>query len=694
MKEKNKYTASARRDVADWLLWLAPRYLALCAVAGVLLRVALLCLPVTVVDFSLGQWLRIFFLGALNDAAFAVLALAPAFLIYLLLTRLKYHRVGGWCIEALLVALWAYACFWPDNILGQYSKGVLRIGRIVATLLLAGFSLRLLWPRLRKPWRMAVLHLTMFLYVLALVFDLMGEWFFWAEFGVRYNFVAVDYLVYTHEVIGNIMESYPIVPLFAGVLAVAALIYWLGIRRWNFAQAGCQRLRWVAPAYIVAVAICCWWLHFAYWNLKSSNAFVTELQENGCYDFTEAFRANRLDYAKFYQMLPQQQALALKQQLCGQDSTGVRSLRYGSQRPETRRNIVLIMVESLSASYMQRYGNTDSLTPNLDALAQQSLVFDSLYATGNRSVRGLEAVTLSLPPSAGESLVKRPEQPKRFSSASVLADKGYDCFFIYGGNSYFDNMGPFFSANGYRVVDSASFLPSEVSFKNIWGACDGDSYRMALRTFDDAYRSGRPFYGHIMTISNHRPFTYPEVDGFEFAGNRRSRAAGVKYTDFAIGQFLRQAAAKPWFDNTLFVIVADHCASSAGKTSLPLDKYHIPAIVYAPGLVDPQVVDKVCSQIDLVPTVLALMGLEYDSRFAGRDILDPDFTERALIATYQDLAYYRDGILTVLSPVRRVVQYAENLQPDGSFSESRLALPVDSLRLQAQALYQWTNTTF
>jgi phosphoglycerol transferase MdoB-like AlkP superfamily enzyme len=217
-------------------------------------------------------------------------------------------------------------------------------------------------------------------------------------------------------------------------------------------------------------------------------------------------------------------------------------------------------------------------------------------------------------------------------------------------------MQTYFQGNGFEIIDKASYPKEDIIFSNIWGTCDEDSYRVALDDFDRKAATGKPFHSIIFTISNHRPYTYPE-GRITYDGEMKSRSAAVKYTDYAIGQFLAEASRKPWFGNTVFVIVADHCASSAGKTSIPVDKYHIPAIIYSPGFIEPGRVGKLCSQIDLMPTVFSLLHFSYDSKFYGQDILSPDYNERAFMATYQDLGYYSDGILTVLSPVRRVQQF-------------------------------------
>jgi len=152
-----------------------------------------------------------------------------------------------------------------------------------------------------------------------------------------------------------------------------------------------------------------------------------------------------------------------------------------------------------------------------------------------------------------------------------------------------------------------------------------------------------------MTTSNHRPFTYPagRIDVAPGSG----RDGAVKYTDWAIGDFIDRARAKPWFDNTLFVIVADHCASSRGKTDLPIERFHIPLLIYAPRHVEPEQIDQVASQIDVAPTVLALLGVSYRSRFFGQDIRSAGARfPRALLANYQTVGYLQDGVLVELRP--------------------------------------------
>lgn len=695
------------RKVHDWFRYFAPVFITFSVALGFITRILLLFTPPTVIGFTALEWLKIFLLGFVNDVAFSLLALAPAMVVQATLNDAKYKKPLCYIIGAALLAFAVYSLL-PSNIFTEYGSVVPTIARLLSLLLLGAFCLRLFIPNIRNGWCKAGLLFTMGLYIFLMIVNAISECVFWNEFGVRYNFIAVDYLVYTNEVIGNIMESYPIVPMFLGVFLVAVLICWRLFRRKDFSESGNGgAVPFLATFVIYAVLFAgsFFWLRFSYRNLQSSNNYATELQCNGCWNFLEAYSSSTLEYDRFYQMLPEEEAQGLKLALCGQvpvreeagsavrqadqpADAAVRMIR--DSVPPVRKNIVMITVESLSADFLAAYGNEDGITPNLDTLIEKSLVFDNLYAAGNRSVRGLEALTLCIPPSAGESLIKRPDNAGLFSTGTVLRENGYTTSFIYGGDSYFDNMRAYFSGNGFEIIDKYCYPKEDITFSNIWGTCDEDSYRVALKEFDKKAESGTPFHAIIFTISNHRPYTFPEGK-ITYDGEMKSRSAAVKYTDFAIGQFLAEASRRPWFGNTVFIVVADHCASSAGKTSIPVDKYHIPAIVYSPGFIQPRRVEKLCSQIDLMPTIFSLLHFSYDSKFYGRDILAPDYNQRAFMATYQDLGYYSDDVLTVLSPVRRIRQFDVRETGPWSHTETPKETPADSLVREAQAFYQTVN---
>jgi hypothetical protein len=504
----------------------------------------------------------------------------------------------------------------------------------------------------------------------ALLFGVVAEWLFWDEFAARFNFIAVDYLVYTKEVVGNIRESYSLPWIFGGLLVAALAGYALFLRiglveRWLAAPAEPWARRWRGSMpWLAAMLVAGIALEERLIPGFADN-YQRELAKNGLWSLFAAFRANELPYAQFYPTSPIDEAFGtLRRELVADGShlpaaparDTLRAIR--NPGPELHPNIIQITVESLSADFLGCFNTKSKLTPNLDALAQRSLVFTQLYATGTRTDRGMEALSLSLPPTAGRSLVKRPHNENLATLGSVLRTRGYDTAFIYGGFGYFDNMNYFFGHNGYRLVDRASVAKSDITFANAWGACDGDLLRWTLREADAAHAAGKPFHQFVMTTSNHRPFTFP-AGQIDLPSKTAGRAGGVKYTDYAIGEFLRSAATKPWYNNTIFVIVADHCASSAGRAELPVEKYHIPLIVFAPGgQIAPGHIDTVMSQIDYAPTLLGLLHWSYPSRFFGQDVgrIAPE-QGRALIGNYQKLGFFANGHLAVLEPVNKEATY-------------------------------------
>lgn len=681
------------QKVKDWFSFFAPRFVLLTLVLGFLIRIALILHPMTVVDWGFWDWCKIVLLGFLNDVAFSAIALIPAFLFYTFLSDSKYRKPYGYIFWSLLVLLTLYVVFF-DDITDEYGGPLPRIVNAVLIFLSACFTIKLFVPSIRKIWRYISIFIFMMIYLSCTITIAFSEVVFWSEFGVRFNFIAVDYLVYTNEVIGNIVESYPIVWMLLAMFAIAGFICWLFVRGKDLKDCGMASWRrWGLT--LASLAVCCFisykWLHHGYRHFGGENMFATQIHENGCWDFLEAFVSNELDYRQFYAMLPEEEATSLQQELCKQNADGIRAVSDSLQ--PVLKNVVLITIESLSADFLTRYGNAYHITPNLDSLIGKSLVFDNLFATGNRTVRGLEALTLCLPPSSGESLVKRPEADGFHSVGDVFRQYGYSTTYIYGGDSYFDNMGSFYGKCGYEIADKKTYDKDAIVFSNIWGTSDEDSYREAIKRFDASWSDGKPFFAQIMTISNHRPYTYPE-NRIEYDGNPMSRKAAVKYTDWAIGEFISKASAKPWFNETVFVIIADHCASSAGKTSLPLDGYHIPALIYAPGFIEPRIIEKTCSQIDVMPTLFSLLHFSYDSYFYGQDVLADDFRERAYMATYQDLGYYADGVLTVLSPVRKIQQFSVTSHEGWEYEETPLESLREDLLREAQACYQTANLKY
>jgi phosphoglycerol transferase MdoB-like AlkP superfamily enzyme len=557
-----------------------------------------------------------------------------------------------------------------------------------------------LWPARwnGRHWQRAR-WLIVWLSVFGLGFGVIAEIVFWQEFTTRFNFIAVDYLIYTQEVIGNIRQSYPVNAILGAIAVLSSLLVWLLSRRVDLRP---RPLRWPLRLGVLAAAFALPVFSLGFANVDqmefSGSPAANELSGNGLFSLAAAMRRNELDYDRFYRTMPQGQADAQLSALkvkrlplsaaLREPETVPRHVELG---PFTRspRNVVLISVESLSAEFLGAYGNPKGLTPNLDRLAAEGLKFERLFATGTRTVRGLEALSLGTPPIPGQSIVRRPGNEHLASLGELLEDQGYNIFFVYGGYGYFDNMNAYFGANDYQVVDRTDFPKDSIAFENVWGVADESLYGNAVRVIDESQKDGKPFFMHIMTTSNHRPFTYP-ADRIDIP-SPGGRDGAVKYTDYAIGAFIEQARKKPWFKDTLFVIVADHCASVAGKTKLPVESYRIAGLFYAPDMLKPGVYSPVSSQIDLAPTIVDVLAASGDQHFFGRSLFEmANLPGRAFISNYQELGYYRSDKLVVLSPKQRVQTFAiDSITLAASPTEDDAALTAEAI-----AYYQTASRAF
>jgi len=514
-------------------------------------------------------------------------------------------------------------------------------------------------------WHRFILYGMFFIFLFLLVFNSIAEWLFWDEFNVRFNFIAVDYLIYTTEVIDNIYQSYPTEWIIGSVFIITLLI--LFFLRGRIRESGNNYLPFKKRSKFVAVyGLLFTLLYFSVSNKFhqfSANAYVNELAGNGLYELFAAYRNNELEYDRFYKGMDDAQAFDLvhkfvktpEAEFINKDPISIER-KIVNAGPEKKLNVVLISVESFSADFMKLFGNKEGITPFLDSLSEHSLVFTNLYATGTRTVRGLEALSLCVPPTPGQSIVRRPENENLFSLAKVFTDKGYVSEYIFGGYSYFDNMGYFFDHNGYHVVDRSMIDDDDIDYENVWGVADENLFDLALKEID-MITNEHLVFAHVMTTSNHRPYTYPDnrID----IPSHTSRQGAVKYTDYAIERFIKKASSRKWFDNTIFVIVADHCASSAGKTELPVNKYHIPMLIYSPQNIQPGVMNRLMSQIDVGPTLLGLLNFSYTSKFYGYDMFKLEAgRERAFISTYQNLGYLKNESLIVLSPQLKAETFA------------------------------------
>jgi len=338
----------------------------------------------------------------------------------------------------------------------------------------------------------------------------------------------------------------------------------------------------------------------------------------------------------------------------GSANAGSRPLEAGDH-PQ---NLVVVVMESFTGRLVGAMGGLPGFSPQFDRLADEGLFFTHCYATGERTVQGLEAVVASYPPLPGVSIMRRPEAQRGVTTLGSIGEaQGLDTLFMYGGQGIFDHMRGFFVGNGFQQFIEERDFPEPV-YRGKWGVSDEDLFARANQEFQARHDAGRRFLGVLLTVSLHSPWEFPEgrvepvdpefpvPDGFE-----RSELENFRYADYAVGEFIREARTLPYFEDTLFVFVGDHGVHLRARSAVPSEEYRVPALFLAPKYVSPERVDSVASQVDLGPTALALLGLPSEPRFFGRDLSRPGARDSLAILVYRKERYAvrRDDRLTIVS---------------------------------------------
>jgi phosphoglycerol transferase MdoB-like AlkP superfamily enzyme len=531
----------------------------------------------------------------------------------------------------------------------------------------------------------------------AQIFLLFTEFFFFDEFKSRFNTVAVDYLLYPYEVFVNIWQSYHVGIIFAVCLVlslawlITASVLFSGM--WTRSFSTKSRLLHLLAALALAMVLA------PSLNLKgahvSADRTVNEVANNGSLSFAAAAWTHNLDYVAFYKTLPKDQAYqrtrrllaAPGSQFLADGNSILRRVAGETNRP--RLNVVIFLEESLGSEFWGCLGRTNTLTPEMDKLAaQEGLLFTNLYASGNRTVRGFEGVLSSFPPLPGDSIVKRDRSDNVETIARVLKRDGYSTVFLYGGRGLFDGMRSFAVRNGYdRFVEQKHF--EHPTFTTIWGVCDEDLFARAVEEFRELNKSGQPFCGTILSVSNHKPFTYPKGKIPENP-DWQMREHAVKYSDYALGRFFDAAKKEAFWTNTIFAVVADHGARVYGEQSIPIHSYEIPLIIAGPAVVKaPARISQLGGSLDVPTTILGLLGRPYDSLFFGRDLLaDPPASGRALLNHNRDIGMLARDRLIVLGLRQTVEFYQGNPK---TVDMSLLSQPTEAdreLEQDTMAIYQ------
>lgn len=486
------------------------------------------------------------------------------------------------------------------------------------------------------------------------------------EFDIRPNYLFVEYLAYPREVFAMLSTSNPVELIAFTVISAA-----LGLQafRWlrrdpTLRQPVPWAFSWtVTPLVVVLVAMTIR-STLDHRPINPSNAafsmdsMVNQLALNSpyalLYDLYER-RRDRHNQGVRYGAMPPEETLAIILEEAAIPGGAIDAdiptlhVQQATYRRERPLNLVIVVEESLGAEFVSSLGGQD-LTPEIDSLENEGIWLERLYATGTRSVRGIEAVVTGFTPTPRLAVVKLAEtQTGFFTLARLLSEQGYDTRFFYGGRAHFDNMQRFCLNNGFQAVVDQSDI-DDPEWVGAWGVSDEDLFNRAHQTFEAA--GDLPFFALILSTTHHSPFEVPEGKVPEVSGPEGKRATAVRYADYALGRFLDQARNSGYWENTVIYVTADHNSRVYGDQLVPVKRFHIPGAIVG-GPVEPRRISGIVSQIDMLPTLLSLIGVDGTHPAIGRDLTRPEFRDgagRAIMQFNRLQAFLENDRVVVLAP--------------------------------------------
>jgi hypothetical protein len=562
--------------------------------------------------------------------------------------------------------------------------------------------------------RLVTLYVTALL-VFVVVLSAVGVGFFF-QFGFRMNGLALDTLLCPREIAGTIWSAYPVGWVTLG-LALLFYVLYRALMRWFWAGPEPSAPAWLRPVLAaVLVGLCavcirggltdgparmCQATLVGGSNLLSQaalndvcsleEAIRTELREEvmlpaGC-NLPPARRAAEVVRTLYYQ--PGDQGLgAPGNPLWRQMQTGAPPADY---------NVVFIIMEKLAGRGVGALGHTPSETPRLDALCREGLFFDRMYATGMVTCHGLVGVLCSHPDTCNRSVMIEPQaQGRFFMLPQLFRQRGYRTSFFCGGRRTWENVQAFFVDGGGfdEFVSQEEMLPRPPD--NPWGVDDVEAFQKVherLLGFGD-----QKFFAAVMTITNHEPFTAPPVEGLEYVPEvtyEDHKTNCYRYADYAIGRFFDLARTAPYFKKTIFVLVADHGRDFAPNQFIDLAAYRIPCVIYAPGLVPPRRISTVCSQTDIGPTILSMLGGSFDHCLMGRNLLAVNPRDGfAFIHVNGIMGLVRGDRAVIQPPGRSVMLYQVTPTGQQPISDDAARLQIPPLQEEMLSIYGESNRLF
>jgi len=496
------------------------------------------------------------------------------------------------------------------------------------------------------------------------------------EYNIRPNRIFIEYLEYPKEVFSMLVKSHGIQLGFSMVLT-----FILGLVFWKFLSRRMQKVRafplmWRLPAFVLAVVVSVFLSRSTLGHRPlnpamvyfSTDPLVNSLTLNSLHSV--GFAAKQMMSEKesiyIYGHLSKDEIVQNVRKFKGVDGLPIFDptiptlAKQKSSYTGKQKNIVIILEESLGARFVGSLGGLP-LTPNIDKLKKESWFFTSMFATGTRSVRGIEAVTTGFTPTPNRAVVKLDKsQNNFFTIAELLSRNGYHTEFIYGGEAHFDNMKGFFLGNGFQSIIEEKDYQNPV-FKGSWGVSDEDLLNKAHNRFSQLKSDDKPFFSLVFSSSNHDPFEYPDNRIQRYDTQKHTRHNAIKYADWAIGDFFNKAKKSNYWEDTIFLIIADHDARVMGKDLVPPKSFHIPALILGKDI-PAKVHENIVSQIDMPPTLLSLAGVENFSPMLGKDLTQQANLEsnEAIMQYAENFGYLTENQMIILQPNKPALKYKFN----------------------------------
>lgn len=350
-----------------------------------------------------------------------------------------------------------------------------------------------------------------------------------------------------------------------------------------------------------------------------NHSFLNQLGLNPTYTLLRSYLDSKSKKNKSVQLMDNQLAIIQVQKNLHIPKSDFISPIARSIRPDSvshnKPNIILVTMESMSAAKMKRYGNRYNLTPFLDSLVYKSLYFDNIYTAGKHTFNGIFSTLHAFPALYRQHPMKTIRT--FYGMSAALKDQGYSTTFFINHDTQFDNIEGFLRANNFdNVIGQKDYPSNEV--KTTLGVPDDYMFRFAIPVLNDLNKAHKPFFVHFMTASDHGPFYLP--DYFK-PKNKGIKKQIVEYADWSLHQLVDLASKQAWFDNTIFVFVADHGAALSAPYDISLDYHHSPLIMYAPKLIKPTIQKQIGGQIDVFPTLMGILNLNYVNNTLGIDLL-------------------------------------------------------------------------